>query len=328
MCLIFPHLKHLTLNALYTKSLALFLDSLQNLTELYEITIHQLSNDSDNSNEHQTLLYQVLSANNSRLTSVKFDWYSNPFSVEMQTNGVLFTNIDELHINLKTINDLHQLLTILPTLCYLYTQVHEEYFDLDEQNEYIIISSLKYFHLRSFCHSWTLDELASIIKRIPNVKELSIEIEGDDDIRLIDGQEFFSLLSDLSLKKFNYFLKYFNTSYFIDQTKILSTWHQFKQEFVCIKSDDNKIVALYSLPFVFSYLILPCSLAKNKVFIESYTTQAKDLTLCRVSTQIVDIFPIINKCHRTHIIDLRIDEKVEPRKISSFILSNMSSFYF
>jgi hypothetical protein len=326
MSLIFPHLKHLTLIVLYTKSLALFLDSLQNLTELCEITIDQLSNDSDNSNEFETLLYRVLSANNNRLTSVKFDWYSNPFSVEIQTNGVLFTNIEELHINLKTINDLHQLLTIMPRLCYLYTQVHEDYFELDERNEYITIPSLKYFYLRSFCHSWTLDELASIMKRIPNVKELSIEIEGDDDTRLIDGQEFFSLLSDLSLKKFNYFLKFFNTSYSIDHTKILSTWHQFKQEFVCIKSDDNKTLALYTLPFISNYLVLPRLLAKNQVFIESYAPQTKHLILNDVSPHINDVFSIIKKCNRKYILELRINKNIVLRKISWCIFNKITSF--
>jgi hypothetical protein len=172
----------------------------------------------------------------------------------------------------------------------------------------------------------------SVIKRIPNIEELSITIESSDDIRLMDGEQFSSLFSALCLRKFNYFLQYQDLSCSIDHTKILSTWKQFKQEFVCIKSDDKTILALYTLPFISSYLILPCSLAKNEVLIESYASQVEELILYDVSTDITDIFPAIKKCRRIKVLELAINKKLVPsetfcclfNKINSFLLVEIS----
>ena len=328
MSLTFPNLRYLTFIAFSDKSLESFLNYLQNCPELHEINICQLSESADSPVESKTLLHQIFTANNNQLNSILFDDQSIVFSVDNKNHDIFYSNINKLTIDLKTINDLHRLLTLLPQLISINVTLSKESSKPDKLNENIPVISLKQFKLQSFGPLWNLNKIESIFKRIPNVEELSIAIECIDDIQLLDGKYFFPIFSTLSLNNFNYFLRYYDSTHCIDHTKILSTWKQFKQEFVCIKSDDNKILALYTLPFVFSYLILPCSLAKNKVFIESYSTQAKDLTLCRVSTQIVDIFPIIRKCHRTHIIDLRIDEKIEPRKISFFMFNNMSSFYF
>jgi hypothetical protein len=326
MSLTFPCLKHLTLIAVNTKSLTPFLDCVQNLTELFEITICHLCTEFDDCNEAQNLLHRLFMANNNRLNSIIFDYYSDPFSINIQNDGVLFANIEKLNINLKTINDLHQLLTVLPRLCRLQTQIHEEFFVLDTQNEYSTIPTLKYFHLRSFCHSWDLDELISIIKRVPNVEELSIAIESSDDIQLMDGEEFFSLLSTLSLRKFNYYLEFLDLSSSIDPTTILSTWEQFQQEFICVKSDDNKTLALYTIPFAFPYLILSSSLAKNDVFIQSYTAQVRKLVLYDISANIMDTFVAIKKCHKMHTLSLRIDEDIVPRKSFYWIFNKINSF--
>ena len=327
MSLTFPRLKHLTLIVMYIDSLTAFIDCIQNLTELFEINIHRLSTQFNNSSELQTLLHRLLAANNSRLNSIICGHYSDPFSIDIQNNDVFFSNIKKLHINLKTINDLHDLLTILPNLSYLQTQIYKQCSSFNEQHHYVSVSKLKNFHLRSSCHSWSFEQLVSIIKRIPNVKELSIAIETNDDDRLLDGENFFPIFSTLFLNTFNYFLGYYGWSYSIDHTKVLSTWKQFKQEFVCIKNDDNTILALHTLPFVFTDLILSSSLAKNEAFVVSYASQVKDLVLYGVSANIIDIFPVIKRCHRINTLELRIDENLVSRKIFCFIFNKIDYFY-
>jgi hypothetical protein len=156
MSLLFPRLKHLILIRFNTKALTLFLDCLQNLTELYEITIHQVLTESIYTNELQTLLYRLLVANNPQLNSLIFDWYSNPFSVDIGNNNIGFINIERLYINLKTIKDLHRILTVFPRLCRLYTRIHGQCFEYDAETEYFTVPTLKYFHLRSFSRSWYL----------------------------------------------------------------------------------------------------------------------------------------------------------------------------
>jgi len=274
----------------------------------------------------ETLLDRIFTANNNQLNSILFDDDSMVFSLEDQPHQILYSNIQKLSVDLQTIDDLHRLFTLLPELISINVAINKDPTKPNKINEHIPIITLKQFQLQSFGPSWNLDDLESILKRIPNVEELSIAIESNDDTRLIDGQNLFCLLSTLVLKKFNYFLRFYDLSSSIDYTNILSTWQQFKQEFVCIKSDDKETLVLYTLPFSFSFLILPSSIAKNEVFIESYAPQVKILTLCGVSTNIVDTFTIIKKCDRMHSLTLRIDENIIPSKI--FLLHVLSNHFF
>ncbi|CAF1258799.1 unnamed protein product [Rotaria sp. Silwood1] len=178
------------------------------------------------------------------------------------------------------------------------------------------------FRLRSFVHNWNLDELALFLKRIPNVQELMIQIKTDYDTRLIDGQQIFFHISSLSLTKFSYFLE-FDYSHSFDDTNILSSWQQFNQEFICIKSDDNNTLVLITLPFECSYLFLRCSIAKNKIFSDIYGSQVRYLTLCDVSTQLAETFSITNKCHRIHTFVLRVDETIVPKSVQQIQLCEL-----
>ena len=317
MSVTFPHLRYLIFISFSANALKLFLDSLQNLPELHEILLCYQYDVSISPCESQKLLHRIFSANNNRLNSILFDDESIVFSVDNKTCDRLYSNITKVSIDLKTVNDLHGLLTLLPQLISINVTINEECSELDKLNEYIRIDTLKQFQLQSFGPSWNLDELVSVLNRIPNVEELSIAIESFDDTRLIDGQKFIgSLFSALPLKNFNYFLRYYDFSSCLDHKKILSTWEEFNQEFICIKIDDDKTLVLFTLPFVFSYLILPTSLATNEIFIENYTSQVKMLTLYDVSTHIVDTFSVIKKCHRIQRLNLRTDENIVTSKSS------------
>ena len=312
MYLIFPSLKHLTLFVVKVQQLLNFIDCLRNLTSLSEVTIHRQFNGYHDQNDLQNLLYRILLANNHRLKSIKFDTYSESFPVLRGKTHIIFSNIEKLNINLQTTDDLHRLLTALPNLCHLTTKIDYRS-GFETKSRYSMVLSLKHFHLQSFGSSWNFDELAAIVKRIPNVKELSIAIGSENDIQLINGEMFLSIFSALSLDTFNYFLRLRDSSS-INNTTILSAWQQFPQEFVCIRTDDNKVLALYTLPFTFSSLILPSSLAQKKVFIKSYAPQVEDLVLCQFPARSIDIFPIIRKCYRLGNLTLQIDKYAVPSK--------------
>jgi hypothetical protein len=322
MSSIFPNLKQLTFISFTDNSLKPFLDSLQNLPELHEIIICGLYQITTSPIESERLLDIIFTANNNRLNSIFLDDDSMFFSLEDKYRDIIYSNIQKLSINLQTINDLHRLLTLLPQLISINVAVNTDIDESDKIHENISIVTLKQFQLQSFGLLWNLDDLASILKRIPNVEELSIAIKVNHDTRLIDGESVFPLVSALSLRKFNYFIRFYDSSPSIDNTKILLTWQQFKQEFVCVKSDDKKMLVLYTLPFVFSFLILPSSIAKNEVFIESYAPQVKNLTLYDAST--VDIFSVIKKCHRIQNLNLRIDGNIAPSKISCRVFNRIN----
>jgi hypothetical protein len=325
MSSVFPNLKQLTFISFTDNSLKSFLDSLQNLPELHEIIICGLNQITTSPIESERLLDRIFTANNNRLNSIFLDDHSMFFSLEDKYRDIIYSNIQKLSIDLKTINDLHRLLTLLPQLISINVAVNTDIDESDKINENISIVTLKQFQLQSFGLLWNLDDLASILKRIPNVEELSIAIEVKYDTRLIDGESVFPLVSALSLTKFNYFLRFYDSSLSIDNTKILSTWQQFTQfEFVCVKSDDKKMLVLYTLPFAFPFLILPSSIAKNEVFIDNYAPQVKILILFGVSTNPVDVFPVIKKCRRIQNLTLRINKNIRPGKTSCCVFNRIN----
>jgi len=305
MPLIFPHLQQITLISFSDYSLISFLDSLENLPEFHEMILCHQYQMVTNTVESEKLLHKLFTVNNNRLNSIIFDDDSMVFSFTNKVHDIIYSNIQKLSIDLQTINDLHRLLTFLPQLQSINVAINKDTIESDIINENTPIVTLKQFQLQSFGPSWNLDDLASILKRIPNVEELSIAIEVNDDIRLIDGAEVYPLISTLTLRKFNYFLRFYDSSSSIDHVKILSSWQQFNQEFVCIKSDDKNALVLYTLPFVFSFLILPSSIANNGVFIKNYASQVKIFTLCSTSTNIVDTLSVIQKCQKLENLILR-----------------------
>ncbi len=290
MLLAFPHLRRLILTTFRMSSLMSFLVCLHNLPELFEIKIMSLYEMGIRSIEPETVLQQVFTANNNSLTSILFDDDSASFPYENKMN-MNYPHIEKIIIELKTVADLHRLFLALSQLKFIDVTISQAFFEFHEEMELSPILSLKYFRLRSFFHMWDLDDLVLILKRIPNVEELFIEISTDYDIRLIDGQEMFSHLSSLPLTKFSYFIQYDDSSSF-DDTNLLSSWQQFNQEFICIKSDDEHTLVLYTLPFDISYLFLRYSLAQNKSFSDNYSAQLRSLTLYETSTRMAETFSI------------------------------------
>ena len=232
-----------------------------------------------------------------------------------KNDGLIYSNIQNLSIDLKTIHDLHQLLTLLPQLKSLNVAINKDLAEHEIIDENLPVVNLKYFQLQSFGPSWKLDNLSLILKRIPNVEELSIAIEANDDTKLIDGQHILPLICDLPLEQFNYYLRFYNSTALIDPEQILSSWEEFEQEFICFKTDDQKTLVLYTIPFVFSFLILPNSIAKNEVFSKNYAPHVKNLTLCDVASVTVDTLSIIKKCRQVQNLNLRNGDSMElPKK--------------
>lgn len=319
MSLSFPHLKRLILPTFRLNSLMSFIECLDNLPELFEIKIMSLYDMGETSITPETLLHRIFTANSSCLTSIIFDDDSLHFSYH---SDMIYLHIEKLVIELTTVSDLHRLLTSLSQLKFIDVAINEESVEFSEEIELIANSSLKYFRLRSFFHSWDLNDLILILKRIPNVQELIIEINTNHDTRLIDGQEMFLHLSSLSLTKFSYFLQYDNSSS-LDNTNILSSWQQFNQEFICLKSDDQDTLVLFTAPFNISYLFLEYSLAANKIFSDIYSSQVRSLSLYEISTRLAETFPILNKCHRIQRFNVRVDDGIIPRMILYLISDNI-----
>jgi hypothetical protein len=315
MSSIFPHLERLTFIAFTTKSLSSFLNCLKNLLELREVDIHVLT---EGSESPTTILHQIFTANENRFTSISFDHDSIPFSLETEDATPCYPNIEKLTITLKTLDDLHSLLTILPRIHCLDASINNSHFEISGERQLLPVKDLKNFCLRAFKCSWDLDQLTTILNRIPNVEELSIKIFGLNDSRLVVGHEFFSQLSSLPLKVFNYVL-FFSPDSSIDRTMILSNWQQYRPELIGIESGDLNGSILYTLPFPVSQLNISyklISIVSNSDLIKSCGRIIKSLSLCDIPSHIAESYFLLTKCRRVKYLTISIDEWAESSKYS------------
>ena len=322
MCSIFPNLEQLTLISFNDRSLTSFLDTLQNLPKLHQIHIHHMYQITDETMQKEKLLDQIFTANNNQLDTILFDDDSMIFSLPDGMNNVVYSNIRRLSTDLKTINDLHRILTLLPGLVSLNAAINKDVTELKIESD-IPMVNLKQFQLQSFGPSWKLEHLASILNRFPRIEQLSIAIEIYKDIRLMDGEQVHPLISNLPLKQFRYFLRYYdNVKSTIDRLDILPSWHQFHQEFISVKSDDGKMLILYTLPFISEFLILPNVIATNRTFLRHYAPQVEIFTLSGMKTNNTDIFNIVHQLRRLRNLYLRVNENDSSGKkfISLFIV--------
>lgn len=308
MSSIFPNLERLILISFNDRSLTSFLDTLQNLSKLHEIHIHHMYQITDETMQKEKFFDRILTTNNHRFDSIFFDDDSMIFSFPDGMINAIYSNIRRLSIDLKTINDLHRIFNLLPELISINAAINNDTTDLKiDQNTPMIY--LKQFQLQSFGPAWKLEYIASILERLPHVEQLSIAIEIYKDLRLMNGEEIHPLISNLPLKQFRYFLRYYdNSKSIIDQLDILPSWHQFHQEFLCVKSDDGKMLILYTLPFVSEFLILPNVIATNRTFLRHYAPQVEIFTLTGMNTNTRDVFTIIQQFRRLTNLYLRVTE--------------------
>jgi hypothetical protein len=311
----FPYLKRLTLIAFTPTSLKLFLNGLKNLPELSELEIRLLSDKFTDQNESWMLMHQLFTINENRLTSILFDGDSTPFSCEINDTHTCYPNIEKLTIKLNTLHDFHNLLTKLPKIHFLDVTINKIDLAFIEDHQLLPACELKEFFFRSMNFSWDFDELKTVLNRIPNVENLSIRILTEDDSRLVIGHEFFSQLSTLPLKIFNYILFYLDCS--IDQTTIISTWQQFRREMIYVENDNKFGCVLYTLPFttpqltVFYPLI---SVVGNSDLIKSCGETIKSLCLYKFPPHIAETYIILTKCRRIKHLTIEIDNYIESSK--------------
>jgi len=323
-----PNLKDLTCIAFTDFSLQNLLNSLRNFHDFHQIKIHRSYAYPSKSIQSEDLLNDIFTTNNNRLNSILFDDESIVFSFENLHR--IYSNINELSIDLKTIDDLHRLLTILPRLTSLSVGINENPSQNPSQNSLENstepIESLKIFRLQSFGPYWTFAQLVSVIKRMLNVEELSISLETNEDLQFVDKQHVLSLISNLSLRKFHYLIRcYYSRKQSIDCQEILSNWKDFQREIVCFQIKEQQTLVFYSLPICFPYLILPIEVVQNQ---EHFTCQVKFLTLKTRTNDFNETFRCITKCRLLENLNLRITQDVTSSKRTFFNRENHQTSCF
>ncbi|CAF4300681.1 unnamed protein product, partial [Adineta steineri] len=202
---IFPNIERLTLVAFSGSELNDYMISISDLIYLKQLTIQDRYNITE---EYKQVLFdKILSANNNRLEKIFFNRHSESLSIN-PTNSIVYSNIIQLNIHLEKITDLQCLMKLIPN-------IHRMNIVIDNQSDDIIIHFheefvLKYlieFHLESFRRNWIFDQIYSLLKQMPFLQTLSLDLFSQD-FHLSNGQHIVPILPINTLQNLNYAIEY------------------------------------------------------------------------------------------------------------------------
>jgi len=310
---IFPNLEHLTLVACNGNELNDYMSSISDLPYLNKLTIHDRYNITE---EYKQILFdKILSANQNRLEKIFFNRHSESLSIN-QINPIIYSNIIQLSIHLDNINDLHCLLKLIPNIRQLNIIINKQSEDNIIEFDEFLMNNLIEFRMESFRRSWIFDEICSLLKQMPFLKHLSLDLFSQD-FRLFDGQQFLSILPLNSLQRFNYTIDYEPEGQIESVENIISSWTSTPFPVCCLVTENKAHMFLHTIPYGFSYLDI------SSVFVQymdkktdDYSYHINELLLFNVST-LAETFIAIRNCNRVK--DLGIEMQETPSSKWFFI---------
>ncbi|CAF2394103.1 unnamed protein product [Rotaria sp. Silwood2] len=300
---IFPNIEHLILVAFSGSELNDYMESISDLPYLNKLTIHDRYNVTEE--YKQTLFDKILSANKNRLKRILFNRHSESLSIN-EMNSIIYSNIIELSIHLEKIYYLHCLFKLIPNIRQMYIVIDKQLNDEIIQFDELIMYNLIEFRMESFRRCWIFDEVSSLLKQMPFLECLSLDIFSQD-FRLFDGQLFLSILPIDTLQCFNYAIDYTPDEEVENVDDIVSSWASTPYPVCCLLDDGKTHMFLHTIPYGFSYLDISSLFIKymNKKT-NGYSYHVKELLVFSVST-LAETFVMINYCNKVKDLALEIN---------------------
>ena len=313
---IFPNIEHLTLVAFSGNELNDYMESISDLSYLVKLTIHDRYNVTE---EYKQILFdKILSANKNRLKDIFFNRHSESLSIN-EINSITYTNLIKLSIHLEKIDDLCYLLKLIPHIRQLFIVVNKQLEDKIIQFDELIMNTLIEFHMESFRRSWIFDEISSLLKQMPFLRTLSLDLFSQDS-SLFDGQKFLSILPMNTLQRFNYAVDYTSEEEITFLDKIKSSWVSTPYSVCCLVEDSQTHMFLHTIPYGFSYLDISSSFVKYMTKkSDDYNYHIKELLLFSV-TRLSETFVAMRNCSKVKDLALEVEETSSLRKCFIFIL--------
>ena len=277
---IFPHLENVTLICFTADELDIFLKTLINLPNLHQINIEDLLTDQSN------LFERIVETNENRFHSIKFQTSCSTFPL----NPCL--NIRNLMITIPTLDKLSSLLAIIPNIQQLKVTVNEISMMEGWFDELLPLVYLKKFFLRCYHHYWLLEEIQSLLSKLPNVKYLSLQISSQDENVVNSVQKLFDILPD-KIQQFNFCLRYYyDTIEEIDQNSFLKS----RFPIICLIDDNLRQAILHTIPYRFPLLNMSFPMSKQMSIYQNY--QNVQMFYDNHGMTLAETFPIISRCHQ------------------------------
>jgi hypothetical protein len=310
---IFCNLEHLILVAFSGNELNDYMENITDLPCLTKLTIHDRYNVTE---EYKKVLFdKILSANKNRLEKVLFNRHSESLSIDPE-NSIIYPNIVHLSIHLEKINDLRLLFKLIPNIRQLFIVINKQLEDEMIQFDDLIMKNLIEFHMESFRRCWIFDEVNFLLKQMPFLQSLSLDLFSQD-VHLFNGEKFLSILPRDTLQRFNLAIDYTSDEEidFIDNIK--SSWESTPYSICCLMEDSQTHMFLHTIPYGFPYLDISSSFVKymdKKANEHNYCI--KELLLFSVNT-LAETFVAIKNCSQVKDLALEIEDQSSSK---SFLL--------
>ncbi|CAM4918709.1 unnamed protein product [Rotaria socialis] len=307
LSLLFPNLQRLIVKWFTSERFLSFVDTLQGFSQLMELDIRFLRG-----NAAGLLLQKVLSANNSQLSIVSFDQDSVDLDISDEINMISYPNIQELAINLTFSKLIPCLFVLVPNVRRLHLNIDELSNDSKSKLVDGNLSSLVYltiFQLRSINLFWTFDEVAYLLKAMPSLQRLGLDMRTDDK-RLVTEKDIMTILP-ASLSKIDLFIRY----YFSKSKSDINEEHMFSSTHIpvaCLLDEPRHRFLIHSIPYDLNSAILTASISRQMLSGWKYMKQIKDLYIYDI-TSTAEILLILQHFRRLR--TLTIDAKDKSEKL-------------
>jgi hypothetical protein len=302
---LFPQLQRLTIKWFTSERLLTFINVLRDFPQLIELDIRFLKG-----SVIDLIQSKVLSANNNRLEIVNVDQDSIDFEISDCHKMIFYPNIRELTMNIASSKLIPHLFALVPNVYRLHLNIDEWSDTLDSEftaDDLPSLVNLIKFHLRSVNLFWTFDGLSHLLKAIPSLQKLALDIRTNDQ-RLLTEEDFNMILPS-SVIKVDYFIRfYYAKSQPEEEQQQPESFSSTRFPIACLLDKERRRFLIHTIPCDLYSAILTATISKQMLQGRHYTQQIKDLYIYDV-TCVMDILIILQHFSRLRILSIDMQDK-------------------
>jgi|SRR5579871_108179 len=241
-------------------------------------------------------------------------------------------NLHTLSIMILNGADLISLFAIIPNIHCLHIYLRQSHvFELPLSSSIVLPHLVEFSFSAELGAFMTLDELMMILRIMPALQRLTLNI-ATDDARLLDGEQVQSVLSAVNilyLEKFNYAVEYWGAS--LEQSIIFNLPQKWLPKTIAFIFDEKYCnVCLYTIPFKFHrFWPQTLSLEAKKLSVEHKLTtcygKGAYINHCysHIPAQLSDLHAVMQKSPHVEKLTLWLPNKTERNALGKYVLKSI-----
>ncbi|CAF0737710.1 unnamed protein product [Adineta ricciae] len=300
---VFRNLQKLRLLCFTADELHQFCKTLNHMECLHQVEIGDVLTD------QLTLFEDVINSNPDRITSIQFKTsYITPPTI-------VCSNLLDLTISLQTLDKVLSLFAMIPNIQQLNITIDETSLAHVSFDAAQPLVHLKKFSLRYFNHYWSFEEIQSLLKQIPYIEHLSLQLSSSDTYFVDQEQKLMDSLPE-TVREFHFSLRYY-----YDTTEEIDCHALFIARFpmICLIDESLQQAIIHTIPYRFSLLHLSFPMAKRVSTWKNYLDVEKFANYQGMT--LAESLLIISNCRKIKEIDIQYDKNEQTPAVQQPIVS-------